>query len=354
MTDFKSKGIGAVDTAARSGGQGFTTLPKPSILVNEGLEVPGMRVILAPIDGLTKKGIMVDGSGKPRSFRFQMPPTESFTRSLSHGHSDYDTLRVGQHSRPAGQQLQSVRFQTLIVDWDVPWAVYPNSKKFDDTFGTGYSTVRDEFWNLLNVTDQLEEILESGSPVKLYAGQPALWEGGGGEDGWDVNMPVTLRSMNVEERAGEPDARYIDVEFVEYRSLKLNRRRLGKKTTTPSRGTGKRPTVIEVYPDGRIFDLGTQSQICGAHKGTPAFLGKHFWGNPKEGMKVVRANPILSQFVVMSSSDLGRVVEMLGASQKGRPYKLRVPYGPDVVQNQKSYLDPNDADALGIIPEESL
>lgn len=323
--------------------------PKPpSALTNEGLQVPGMRVILAPIPGLTKKGIMVDGSGKPRSFRFQIPPLESFTRSLAFAHSDYDTLRLGQHSRPGGKQLESIRFQTLIVDMDVPWAVYPNTQEFNRTFGPGYSTLRDEMWNLLNITDQLEEILESGSPVKLYAGQPVLWQGGGGESGWDVNMPVTLRSLNIEERAGEPDARYIDVEFVEYRSLKLNRRRLGKAGKA-KKTSAKRPAVVEIYADGRAFDMNTETQIATkAHPVTLYALAKRYFGDPSWATLIVRANPTLLNMNMSADDSLGRLTSA--------SFKLRIPGELDEAGAswEGSYLNPNADLNLATIPEESL
>lgn len=341
----------AVNGTAAADGR-LDPLQKPSALTNEGLDIPGMRVILAPIPGLTKKDIMVDGSGKPRSFRFQMPPTESFSRALAHAHSDYDTLRLGQHSRPNGKMLESVRFSTLVVDWDAPWAVYPNTQKFDRTFGSGYSTYRDEMWNILNITGQLEEILDSGTPVRLYAGQPVLWEGGGGESGWDVNMPVTLRSLNIEERAGELDARYLDLEFVEYRSLKLNRRRLGKQKTKPARGTTLRPTTVEIYPDSRAFDLSTESQIATSGKATMSMLAKRYFGDPSQWSQITAANFILRKTSWSPNTPLGGLA---ASYSQGRPFKLFIPMGKGVDDEfLDTYMNPNSDAFLSEIPEEML
>lgn len=326
-------------------------LRKPSSLVNEGPDIPGMRVILAPIKGLTSRKIMLGGDGKPRSFRFQCPPTESFTRSLAYAHADYETIREGMHSRPQGKQLEVIRFQTLIVDWDAQFAVWPNTTKFDRDFGSGPSVTRDEFWNLLNMTEQLEEIMDSGTPVRLYAGQPMLWEGGGGESGWDVNMPVTLRSIGIEERAGEPDARYLDVEFTEYRSLKLNRRRLGKKAK-PTRATAKRPAVVEIYPDSRAFEVGTEKRIATSGKATLAFLAKHYFGDPSAAKYIYKANPALTNTTVPFTQPLGPICNRYFF---GRSFKLRIPQGHfPVYQDEGSYLNPNSDDYLATIPEESL
>lgn len=344
--------VGAVE--ARTGGTLYVpegaNLKSPTGLVNEGTDVMGMRVILAPIKGLTSKKIMLSGSGQQRSFRFQMPPTESFARGMSYSHTDYDTLRLGTHSQPGGPGLQSVSFSTLFVDHDPSYAVWPNTQKFAETdSSSGFNTLRDEYWNVLNMTEQLEEIMNSGTPVRLYAGQPTLWQGGGGESGWDVNMPVTLRGLNVEERAGELDARYVDVEFVEYRELRLQRRRMGKATGAAGRSSAKRPAVVEIYPDGRAYDTSTEKKIATVGKATLMTLGKYYFGDTSGGGKQIRAaNSILK------SQPLTGALGPLARHYNGRPFRLRIPEGPATLKDENSYLDPNNPDVAAIIPEEAL
>lgn len=149
----------------------------------------GLNILMRAIPGLTKFVLK-----KP--FLFQTPPLNELRRTHSHSHGDYDTLGLGQMSRPGGKMLATITFDTLVVDWDAPWAIMGAVDPQD-------------------VADEIVEIVEEGFPFALIIGNPSLWPRN------DFTMAATLRSVDVIERSGEVDARYLGVQFTEFRSPEL-------------------------------------------------------------------------------------------------------------------------------------
>lgn len=197
----------------------------------QALEVSGdgLRISLSRVRGWTAEGLLT------HALFLQCPPLETFTIVNGFAHSDYDTLRQGQFSRPSGRQLRTVQFQTLIVDFRPPWAFWapPVSDSFTPLVGGvahplpqgvgGQEEKGAQLPNPLQVADELEEILNSGTPFQFRAANPAYW----GASRKDLTMMATLRSMSVEERAGEVDARYFDLSFTEYRRAEVSRKAQG-------------------------------------------------------------------------------------------------------------------------------
>src|SRR5687768_16110445 len=174
----------------------------------------GLLVSLAGIEGMTDKGLLAS------PFYFQCPPLEEFVVEYAHGHTDYDTVGAGEFSRKGGVKLRTTSFDTLFVDW-ATW------------------TVTSDFPPIESITDELIELTESGSPFLLTVARVATI---GGFDGWDLSqagpelqMPATLRSLRVSEKAGEGDARYLNVSFVEYRDPVVAALRRGKKRRSGGR-----------------------------------------------------------------------------------------------------------------------
>lgn len=269
----------------------------------------GMRVQLQAIPGVTKRGLL------RHKYRFQMPPTDTFTRSLSHAHSDFDTIRAGQFSRPVGRQLETVSFSTLVMDRDHPRAVWPRSDSFKRDFEDNEKARRDYF-NILDWNYQLENLLESGTPFRLLAGQPEFWQGGGppSRHGWDVNMAVTLRGMTIEERSAELDTRYLGMEFTEWRSTQVQRKGLTRGAAS------KTPAVVRVDKDGGVKELGSDYEF--ATHSTLRRLSTYYYGDP-DGWRLIReSNQILRKNNWTGDRDLGELITKIKAS--GEDLKLSI------------------------------
>lgn len=150
----------------------------------------GLRVVLQRLS-VTRKDLL------EVPFLFQCPPLESFPRAYSWSFTDYDTVGAGMHSRPGSTDLATITFRSLFVEAPAPFVV-----KKGTTFNPVY------------LAERLKALGDAKTPFQLLAGQPDLWG-----VFYDVNMAVTMRSLDVEERAGEPDARYFTVSFKEFRGV---------------------------------------------------------------------------------------------------------------------------------------
>lgn len=208
----------------------------------------GLLVQLRRIPGKTHKKML------KRPFYFQVAPLESFGWEIAQGWEDYDTIRRGTFTRAGGRQLKTVTLNTLVVDYNPSWAVLAggryhrdSKRKIDEPGGKAPKPIA--------VADYLEKLLKKGTPMRLIARNRALW----GRS--ELDMAVTLRTLNVRERAGEIDARYFDLSFTEYREPKVRRRKYGKDERLPARivitrggvaveddteekGTGKNPYTL--------------------------------------------------------------------------------------------------------------
>jgi hypothetical protein len=162
----------------------------------------GMKVTLSRKDGLTPLGLLI------RPFRFQLPPLEEFSVSYGHEWNDTATLGGEQISRKGARQLQQINFQTLVLDWEPTWAVLEGGP------------------SPLEATETLKEICQRAAIVRLRVSNMALW----GEGVYEVDQLVTLRSLEVSEKAGELDARYFNLQFTEWERPQLATRTLGKRT----------------------------------------------------------------------------------------------------------------------------
>ena len=165
----------------------------------------GLRIKFEHIGGLTERTLL------PQPFHFQCPPLDAFTRSLAFSHTDYETLGGHQHSTPGAMQLRSFTFNTVAVDWGAPWTLLDrlpvNTPRDIATFTADIPTP-------LEISRELEALLASGTPFYMSAHSPLLWQRAEIPEG---RLPVTMRALEVEERAGEVDARYFNINLVEFR-----------------------------------------------------------------------------------------------------------------------------------------
>jgi hypothetical protein len=222
-------------------------IPIISTTVNEGL-----RVILRPIRGLTKRHLIKE------PFVFQAAPLEEFSRQSSYNHSEYDTLRGGQHSRPAGRALEQTGFGTIFVDYNAPWDLIPDI--FDEEWRSVFPVP-----DPVAATKELRRIMNAGTPFLLSVDNPAL------RGGYDLRMAATFRSLTVTERAGEVDARYVDVSFVEYRDVRVKRFLKGEA------GDDKLPITLLVRRLPKRHDTFSE-------------LAKHYYGDPSLWRHIRKAN----------------------------------------------------------------
>lgn len=204
----------------------------------------GLRVSLHPIRHVTAKNAL------RQTFRFQVPPLDEFGWEQAFTWTDYETAADGTFSRPGGRGLRVVSFDTMFLDYDASWTVVhtPNRP------------------NPVKAGEMLRQLMNAGTPFRLVVRQKDLW----GERE-DIAMAATLRNVRVIQRAGEVDARYVAVEFVEHRSIELRTKRRGRK--------GKH--------------LPTRHKITPSTEATLRDLARRYYGSPKEWRLISRANKAL-------------------------------------------------------------
>lgn len=226
----------------------------------------GLRVKLDPIQGMSTPGLLDDAG-----LLFQCPPTDEFSVDVSHSHTDYETLDL-QHSRKGVPQLQTVSFDTLVVDY-------------------GLYVIDDDAPEIEVISETLKLICLSGDPFLLTAAHALPPRGytswSAALAGPEVQWPATLRSLRITEKAGEGDARYLNVNFVEYRPPVQQRQELGKKRP----GGRTFPTTARLFADGTARDA--SDHVLGTPLTDPvtlASLATYFYGDAARGADIQRAN----------------------------------------------------------------
>jgi hypothetical protein len=246
--------------------------PPPSVAAS----TEGMHVIMEELFGVTPKDLIPDGG-----LLFQCPPLDEFSVDYAHGHTDYETIE-NQHSRKGVPQLATVTFDTLVVDY-ARFAVDQDAAEIE--------TIR----------DTLKEVCLSGEPFLLTAAHQLPPRGYSNWSlvigGPEVQMPATLRSLKVTEKAGEGDARYLAVSFVEYREPTLTRTTTGKKR---SGGKTTFPTTVVLYGSGRTKWVRGTTLVDVPFVQPPlrpltlGVLAKNFYGDSSRWRGIARANNIVS------------------------------------------------------------
>lgn len=226
----------------------------------------GLQVRLIPIPGVTDRKFM------PRAYEFQCPPLEKFTVDYGSIWTDYDTIN-GPRSRSVNDALTVITFDTLTVglrdighgySWTI---VDPAPISFTKQFKhQGVDTQ-----NAQTRSQQLRDILKSKTAFQIVVGNPDLWTRP------DLNMAVTLRTLSVEERAGEEDARYMNVSFTEYVDPSL------PALPKHDLGTGRSlPTTLPIKTlPGNVLTMHA--------------LARYYYGDPTRWKPIAAANPFLKK-----------------------------------------------------------
>lgn len=175
--------IGPRRKSKRRSGHGDKSYGNPGPRVRN-FTVPGMRVELRPIKGLTRRGLFHDDK-----WYFQCPPMDPFTITYGHDSQEYETTFDGTFSTVASAKLDLLQFKTLMVEDNYHWLLIHD---FDVKEGR----------------DLLKDLSKSGTPFNIHCFH---FKGGGSE----YSGPVTLTDYIHTE--SEPFAYYQDVTFKEYR-----------------------------------------------------------------------------------------------------------------------------------------
>lgn len=264
----------------------FGTVQPPGITDTGGTDLdknwwrvwsdPGLHMILRRTPQ-TKKGVL------KKPLRFPIAPLDDFGWDATFGWTDYDTINKGQFTRRSGRQLRTLTISTIAMDWSAPWAVIQqghaeNWRRDKDAYGTAAAP-----WKLAK---RLDHLIMQGTPMMLIVKNPDLYKAP------DVRMNVTLRTMNVRERAGEPDSRYFELDFVEYRAPKVARKQFGDRHDLPALiEINANGVAHEIKRGGKKLQQKQRHQIgSGSRPATLRSLAKHFYGSPKKWREIKQAN----------------------------------------------------------------
>lgn len=246
-------------------------------------QTDGLRVTLQRFKS-TKKGVLKE------PLNFQVAPLEAFAWTQSANFNEFSTLSRGEFSRRAGRSLLTFDIRTVVVDYQPSWASYERR--------------RPDAPHPQKIAQLLKNLVQLGSPM-MFVARSGWWEGN------DLRLPVTLRSVSVEERAGEIDARYFDLSFSEWRQQELDR-----KGFSGARERVSLPVTVKIEDDGRCIEEGDSQQVTGAH-GNLGDLAQHYYGDPTLWRAIVYENGIEN---FPGSRDLAEL------EKKGkRIRKLRIP-----------------------------
>lgn len=261
-----------------------------------GLTVPGAAGAASPpggsLNALRGIGLWVVMSRIPDSdpgvlpvpYMFQCPPLETFRPVATYAHTDFETVRWGQYSRKSGVQLRTVQFDTLILSYTPSWSnINPDPENGGG--GGGWQP------NIHAMAQELIQICRSGSPFHLIAFQPYMWS-----QAVELEWDATLREVDVEQRAGEPESRYIAASFVEWRKIGTNEKGYSPTGTSPAGktvGTNQPMTLAggnKGQAKGSVSQYISASQL-GPNQRTLYDLSKQVYGTTTQWTAIAQANP---------------------------------------------------------------
>lgn len=146
----------------------------------------GLKVTLRREPGVTPSGYL------KVPFRFQVGPTDSYTRRWEYDWTTDRTVVAGERAREGGPLLERVTFATMFLDEELQFMVW-----------TGTLDAQ-------RLLDELRALLTAPAPFRLIVAQPALW---GPRP--ITNIVAAFTSISPEERGGEVGTEYTGVEFLE-------------------------------------------------------------------------------------------------------------------------------------------
>lgn len=242
----------------------------------------GFVIAFAEIPGLTAKGVLA----KP--FYFQCPPTEEFGPDFGWTFNDYTTLDRKTHSNPSSRNLTTVSFTTLLVEesWIDPRHL---PARRGGKSGPRFAVAELPSGGVLGAVKLLKRLGETMTPFAMQAGQINLW----GE--WEPlgqdqpQMAVTLRSFRPVERAGERDARYLQVSLTEFEDAPDLRAISPPKPPIAGDGHKNTPSTDK---NGRKLLARLNTAKLPKGRRTMYELAKHYYGATSAWRLIAKANGI--------------------------------------------------------------
>jgi len=158
-----------------------------------------LRIRIRKQQGVTQTGVIA------RPLLLPVVIGDAFTIDEDSAWQDYQTLEGERSQRPGGdryQMLKSFGNETMAMSWSPSWMTHQGQ-------------------NPERVRKVLRRILHAHTPVHLKAFLPQ-------ETRPEFSGLVTLRSMSRTVRHGEPDTRYYDLEWRQYREGGTRRRKHGR------------------------------------------------------------------------------------------------------------------------------
>lgn len=252
-----------------------------AIPVHHGGE--GLSILFSEIPDTPNPAVAV-------AWYLQCPPLEDFKIQRAFSFNDYDTIRKGQFTRRGGRQLDTIQFNALILD-DAPFILHP-------------MRIEDQI-------DLLDDLLETGLPFQFTAAHEPGFFGQPPE----VNMPAVLRSLSKDEKAGEGDARYVELAITEWRSPMTN----AKSSQAPP--VKNLPAYCTVHANGHATTSTGQRIKQKSGVGVTLYdLAKWFYHDADLWREIFKANSLKN---VGPSTSLVKI--LTGPASKRHDRKLTIP-----------------------------
>lgn len=218
----------------------------------------GVHIALSSIDGLTSQRVL----RKP--YYFQCAPLDTMPRDYTWTWDEWVTLDGTTHSNPTAIGNSTYTFSSVIVD-------------------TPYRFVFVKDFDVLAMVRELQKIGDSMRPFQLQFGQPALW----GE--WDVVAAVTMRSLHVEERHPEIDARYFTVSFASYADVDVKLRSVPLPAAIVSASVGNGSATSAAPQRAGVVAL-LDSAVLPGKLDTMSKISKVYYRDPGQWPVIAKAS----------------------------------------------------------------
>jgi hypothetical protein len=158
----------------------------------------GVRITMSREHGITKGEVLLV------PFRFQVPAMNDLQRPYEYNWSTYDTIRVGQRSRPMGRQLMQLQVDTMLLDQPatdaatgaVVWRGSPPDPQ---------KSIAELRW-IMGITQGSQPEI-----FRLVLAQPAVWG-----NTPIINMLATLTALQPLQKQDEVGTEYLSATFLEW------------------------------------------------------------------------------------------------------------------------------------------
>lgn len=289
-------------------------------------------------------------------FYFPIPPIGSFSRSASANHSEQQVIRRGTISQFGGPDLEEISWSSEfpVLDYFTDSNSADNPPLYADyasrdangrlLFDASLERDRDGSlgfqWDRLAISDEnaylpsyvlrppagfqllnanisyalLRSLMQAGSVVRLMVEDRPTGR-------LELDMPVTIRSITLKEEGGEPDTRFYDIAFRQYRYNVIRTVKRGGEVT--SGGTGRAPVDrMVVSPFKPRQNTGIQTLAMAAYH------DRTMW------KEIVKANGYDK-----------------GMRKRGAIFDAGERNGPWILPKGKSFVVPGKLAGIGFVPK---